>query len=95
MFFSRVTSISVKDKSRCFFVFPRGNSRQKWFLPFTKTDVTRLKNIVESSETSHFVENWLLYHCRLLKQKNFRDHWFKNQDFLENLFQSILDKSAR
>ncbi len=25
--------------------------------------------VVESSERSHFVENWLLYHSRLLKQK--------------------------
>src|SRR5215467_11202264 len=76
--------INFSEGQKLFFLlFPLGKTKKR-LLRFTKIDVTRSKNVVESSETSHFVENWLLYRYRLLKQKIFRNHWSKNQGFLEN-----------
>ncbi len=42
---------------------------EKSFWAFPEIDVARSKTVIESSETSHFLENWLLYHSRLLKQE--------------------------
>ncbi len=41
------------------------------FWAFRNIDAARRKNVIESSETSHLVENWLLYHSTLLKQNLF------------------------
>ncbi len=45
------------------------NELHQSYWAFPKIDVAQLKTIVDSSETFHFVRNWLLYHSRLLKQK--------------------------
>jgi len=49
-------------------------NRKNDFGAFRNFDAARQKNVIENSEASEFVENWLLYYPTMLIQ-NFRKFW--------------------
>jgi hypothetical protein len=65
MFFDPATSILVKGQ-QLLLLFSTEEIAEKSFWAFPKIGVALSKTIIQSSETSHFVGNWLLYHSRLL-----------------------------
>jgi hypothetical protein len=92
---SSMSYISSNEGQSPFFLLPRSSKTKKRSLTFIRTDIAQPKDVVESSEASHFVENCLLYNHKLLKQKSCHDDWSQSRGFLENLLPRILDKSVR
>jgi hypothetical protein len=65
---------------------------------FRKFDTAQSKNVVESSERSHFVENWLLYHFKFLKHHFFASSrcWKTNfEGFLRNFLETKRKSTPR
>ena len=84
-FHSRVISITKIEKKM---KFMRKSTKNCIFSIFVTLRTFEGK-VIESSEASHFVENWLLCNSRLLKQVFCCAFWMlKNQSygFLETLF---------
>ena len=72
---------SKRHKNRKKVKFMRKATKNRIFSIFV-TLRTFEEKVVESLETSHFVENWLLYNSRLLKQVFCCDFWMlKNPGF--------------
>jgi hypothetical protein len=67
--FGRAVSILLNDQ-KSFFGFPLKVAKNDGWT-FRKIDAARPKYVMERSETSHFVGNWLFYHFTLLKQNLF------------------------
>jgi hypothetical protein len=84
--------VTTKSRFVLFFMKKRKNA----FDVFHKIDAARARNVVESSEMSHFVKNWLLYCSALLKTKSFGELLvLKSQrsGFLGNQNPRVLEKS--